>query len=200
MYANGATGIAIGFDTANFEDIKKLNDNIDFGKIEYSLNSYSDITNQQLENLTDMYKKCNGEGYSWYLGFMHYVIDDVLKMAYLYKNSSFEQEHEYRLVYNSKPCVCNEKSDNKPSFIQTFYPKGIDISDNIKIGEINYYVSRGRLVSYRPLQIKNIGSIIKEIVIGPKSLVSIHDLEMALIANGIDLSIQKINLSNSTYR
>ena len=91
-------------------------------------------------------------------------------------------------------------SGNNPSFAQTFNPKEIEIFSGINLGEIKHYVSRGGLVSYRPLHIANMGSIINEIVIGPKSPVSIHDLKMILIASGIDLSIHNINLSDSTYR
>lgn len=72
--------------------------------------------------------------------------------------------------------------------------------NDVRLDEIKHYVSRGRLVSYRPLQINNIGSIINEIVIGPKSFVSNHDLKMILVANGIDLSFYNIKLSDSTYR
>jgi|GEM_PF-835751 len=200
MYANDATGIAVGFDKKYLMNLKETNENINFGQVQYYLKSFSEMVNHRLNQMGNMYKESEEGDFSWYLEFMHYIIDDVMRTAYLYKNQSFKQEHEYRLVYNSKPCVCNEIFDNKPSFTQTLISKETDISNDLKIGEINYYVSRGRLVSYRPLQIKNIGSIINEIVIGPKSLVSIHDLEMVLIANGIDLSIQKINLSNSTYR
>ncbi|MCM1508956.1 MAG: DUF2971 domain-containing protein [Ruminococcus flavefaciens] len=200
MYANDATGIAIGFDRKFFQNLKNNSENIDFDKVNYSLKIFLETVNQKLDKLCAMYKKMGKNDYSWYLEFMNFVINEITRMAYLYKNQSFKQEHEYRLVYNSKPCVCNEISDDKPSITQTFTPKEINVSTDIKIGEINYYVSRGRLVSYRPFQINNIGSIINKIVIGPKSRVSIHDLEMILISNGIDLSIHKINLSNSTYR
>ncbi len=200
MYADNATGIAIGFNSTYFSNLKKINNDIDFGQIKYSLNSFSDTINQKLKQLTDMYKRCNKGDYSWYLGFMHYVIDDVLKMAYLYKDISFKQEHEYRIVYNSYPCICDEHTGNTPSFTQTFNPNEITISSDTSLGEIGHYVSRGKLVSYRPLRLKDFGSAIAEIVIGPKSMITVHDIEMLLIANGIDLSACNVKLSTSTYQ
>lgn len=188
MYADNAAGVAIGFDSTYFSNLKNFNKDIDFGQIKYSLNLISNTIDQKLKQLTDMYKKCNEGDISWYLDFMHYTIDDILKLAYLYKDTSFKQEHEYRIVYNSKPCICNELTGNSPSFTQTFNPNEITISSDASLGEIGHYVSRGKLVSYRPLRLKDFGSAIAEIVIGPKSMITVHDIEMLLIANGIDLS------------
>lgn len=198
MYANDATGLAVGFDKKYLQDLKKHNENIDFVQVKYSLKQFSEMINQKLGELESKY--INKNDYSWYLGFMHYVIDEVMRMIYIYKNHSFAQENECRLVFNSKPCGCNELSGSTASFNQTYIQKRVDILSDVQLSEIKHYVSRGRLVSYRPLQINNIGSIINEIVIGPKSIVSNHDLKMILVANGIDLSFYNIKLSDSTYR
>lgn len=200
MYADNASGVAIGFDSAFFSKLKDFNENIDFCQIRYSSNSFSDITNKKISQLIDMYKRSNEDDYSWYLSFMHYVIDDVLKMAYLFKDSSFKQEHEYRIGYNSRPCFCDESVSRTPSFTQTFMPNKVNISYDVTLGEIGFYTSRGKLVSYRPLHIKDFGSAIAEIVIGPKSLITVHDIEMLLISNDIDLSVNNIKISNSTYQ
>lgn len=200
MYADNASGVAIGFNSTNFSDLKKFDKNIDFGQVKYSLNSFCNATDIKLKELNNMYQNCKEGDYSWYLGFMHYIIDDVLKMAYFYKNSSFKQEHEYRIVYNSYPCICDEHTGNTPSFTKTFNPNEITISSDASLGEIGHYVSRGKLISYRPLRLKDFGSAIGEIVIGPKSIITVHDIEMLLIANDIDLSACNVKLSTSTYQ
>lgn len=122
MYANDATGLAIGFDKKYLKKLKEHNENMDFVQVKYSLKQFSEMINQKLNELVSMYMN-NKNDYSWYLGFMHYVIDEVMRMIYIYKNHSFKQENECRLVYNSKPCTCNELSGSTPSFKQTFIQK-----------------------------------------------------------------------------
>lgn len=200
MYADNATGIAIGFNSTSFTNLKNFDKNIDFGQIMYSLNSFSDILDKKLKTFNNMFHNSKKDDHSWYLEFMHYVIDDVLKMAYLYKNPSFKQEHEYRIVYNSRPCFVHEVVDNTPSFTQEFMHNEVKFSHDFTLGEIKHYTSRGKVVSYRPLRIKDFGDIINEIIIGPKSLITPHDMEIFLIANNIDLSVNKIKISKSTYQ
>lgn len=199
MYADNATGVAIGFNSANFANLKNFDKNIDFGQIKYTLSSFSDVTDEKLKIFNNMYHS-NKNDYSWYLKFMHYVIDDVLKMAYLYKNPSFEQEHECRIVYNSRPCFVHEMVDSSPVFSQKFIHNEVKLSHDFTLGEIGHYTSRGKLVSYRPLHIKDFGNIITEIIIGPKSLITPHDMEMFLISYNIGLSTNKIKISKSTYQ
>lgn len=200
MYADNATGIAIGFNSTSFTNLKNFDKNIDFGQIMYSLNSFSDISDKKLKTFNNMFHNSKKDDHSWYLEFMHYVIDDVLKMAYLYKSPSFKQEHEYRIVYNSRPCFVHEVVDNTPSFTQEFMHNEVQFSHDFTLGEIKHYTSRGKVVSYRPLHIKDFGDIINEIIIGPKSLITPHDMEIFLIANNIDLSVNKIKISKSTYQ
>lgn len=201
MYAGDASGLAIGFDGTKFEELKEINGNIDYGKIEYSVDSLCDMINDRLDNMVQIYKEQrNNNNFYWYENFVKYLIDDFLKIVYMYKNSSFEQEHEYRLVLNCKPYSYFKNKDNGYVFSQKFIKNKMEISDKFELGDIGYYTSRGRLVSYRPLKIKNFNSIINEIVIGPKSLVTKHDIEIILMANGINLPIHNIKFSNSTYQ
>ncbi len=104
MYANDAAGIAIGFDKKYFNKLKEYNQYMDFVQVKYSLKQFSEMINQKLNELINMYMN-NKNDYSWYYGFMRYVIDEVMRMIYIYKNHSFKQENECRLVHNSMPCV-----------------------------------------------------------------------------------------------
>ena len=201
MYADNATGIAIGFDSTYFSKLKNYNNHISFCKVEYSLDSFIKKLYNKIEQLTKMYKNAPENDYSWFIEFVRYIIDDILKITYIYKNASFYQEHEYRLVYNSKPCiVCNTFEEDSVSYNQEINNHEIDFSCGAVLKNISYYKSRGKLITYRPLHFNNMNSIINEIVIGPKSLVTEHDIEMLLISNGIDLPFNKIKKSFSTYQ
>lgn len=200
MYANDATGIAIGFDSTKFFKLTKQCNEIDFDKVEYSVELIPKMVDNKLNQIIDTYSmnKLDND-ISWYAEFLDYFFIDVIKMVYSFKNSSFEQEHECRISFNSKPYCKFENGDNS-GYEQNFLNKRIDISDGFEIGDIGYYISRGKLVSYRPLHIKDIGSCIKEIIIGPKSLVSENDIKMFLAANNIDFPCYRIKLSKSTYQ
>lgn len=200
MYANDATGIAIGFDSTKFLELTKHCNEIDFKKIEYSVELIPEIVDNRLNQIIDTYMmRKTKDDILWYLEFLDYFFIDVMKMVYSFKNSSFEQEHECRISFNSKPFYKFE-SLKDPVYIQDFLNTQIAISDSFEIGNIDYYISRGKLVSYRPLHIKDIGSSINEIIIGPKSLVSENDIKMFLAANNIDLPCYSIKLSKSTYQ
>lgn len=125
-----------------------------------------------------------------------------MKKVYFYKHPSFKQESEYRLVYNSKPYVYTEESDNSKTIIRTFKNEIETLTPHAKLGEISVYSSKGKLISYRPLCIKNLQmyrNIINEIVIGPKSSVSSRDVSILFNANGFNIP-NKIERSNITYQ
>lgn len=196
MYADNATGIAIGFDRSYFNNLKKHDKYIDFCQVEYSLTSFLNKFDQELKTMMTTYKSGSNNDMSFLEEFKAFLINEIQKTSYMYKNASFNQEHEYRIVFNSKPCINREAL----SFSQNTYNNITDFPHGIQLGKINFYTSRGNSVTYRPLHFNNMNSIINEIVIGPKSPVTAHDAEMLLIANGIDLPFSKIKKSFSTYQ
>ena len=201
MYSNDATGIAIGFDKNKFSKLKNQCDGIDFDKVEYTTEPISEIIDNKLNGIVDIYKnKSNNDDLSWCEEALYFLFNDIRRMTYLYKNHSFEQEHEYRLVFNSMPYRLPEIGNNKLNYEKEFIKDKVSISDEFELGEIDYYISKGKLVSYRPLKIKNMGSIINEIVTAPKTLITKNDIKMFLKVNNIDLPDYKIIQSKSTYR
>lgn len=77
----------------------------------------------------------------------------------IYKNPSFEEEREWRLILNS-------------------YPKWKEMNaGEMSFTEPTFRVSKGRLISYVELSFANIKSdFVKEIWIGPKSEVELRDI------------------------
>ncbi len=200
MYSNNATGVSIGFDINKLSLLKELNNDIDFGKVEYMATPIFPNIDKRLDNIANLYfKRKDDNDFMWYNDFIKYIIEETQKVIYLYKDPSFKQEREYRLVINSRPCYDYKILDEKPKFKQQFNKNAIKLSDDYTIGEISYFVSNGKMISYRPLKITDLGAIINEIVIAPKSLVTKNDIEMLLIANGVNLSNKNIKVSKSTY-
>ena len=80
-----------------------------------------------------------------------------------YKNPSFEEEREWRLILNSFPKW-----------------KEIKVGD-MSFTEPTYRVSKGQLISYVELSFANVKSdFVKEIWIGPKSEVELQDIKYVL--------------------
>ncbi len=190
MYANNATGIAIGFDSNKFKNLKSLT----FSKVDYTMDKQIHTIDEKIEQIINDYKEDNV--LLWFYGFIDYIMAEVLNKCFLFKNSSFEQEHEHRLVFNSRPIYFDKINGLLSS---GFIKDEKIISNEFQIGKIEFFSSRERLVSFRRLKIKNIGSVIKEIVIGPKSLIDKNDIEKVLLLNGLTEYV-KIKKSNSSYR
>lgn len=205
MYADNGTGIAIGFKADELNNLKNSKDNyqnIDFGKINYSLRKFTDDINNKINEILDKYN--TDKNYeNWYCNFMHFIIEDIMKKVYFYKHFSFKQEHEYRLVYNSKPYTYIDESDTSKIIRQRFKNQIETLTSHAKLGKVDFYYSNGKLISYRPLCLKNLQvffDIITEVVIGPKSAVRYDDIHLCLIANGIDPSKVKITRSELSYQ
>lgn len=205
MYADNGTGIAIGFKADELNNLKNSKDNfqnIDFGKMNYSLRKFTDDINNKINEILDKYKGEKNHANA-YFDFLNYIITDIMKNVYFYKHSSFKQEHEYRLVYNSKPYTYINESDTSKIIRQRFKSQIEALTSHAKLGEVDFYLSKGKLVSYRPLYIKNLqtfSGLITEVVIGPKSAVTDEDIHLLLIANGIDPSKIKITYSKLSYQ
>lgn len=109
----------------------------------------------------------------------------------IYKNPSFEEEREWRLILNS-------------------YPKWKEIKvGDMSFTEPTFRVSEGRLISYVELSFANIKrDFVKEIWIGPKSEVELWDIMCVLWRYGyydeVDDYNEKhpilITKSSSSYR
>lgn len=207
MYADDGKGLAIGFNKKNLTNYS-VGTNLDFKQVNYSLDQFIDMANEKIDYVLSVYGE-DHEANDKYIGeFANYIIDEVIEKAYYYKDKSFVQENEYRLVYNSKPFenkVENGKKTriqglkNEEEILSKFKPveenKGRDA-----IHKMNFYVSNGKMVSYRPLHFRTFDFLINEVVIGPKSLLSIEDVNDFLQVIELYLPEENIKRSQISYQ
>ncbi len=186
-YAQDGQGIAIGFSKSK---LLSLNDvlpyNLAFEQVVYDIDKQQTFIQQIIEeNIKKMQQK--GIGHTA----LELNINYSMKFP-LYKNPSFKEEAEWRLIYLSKPG--NPKPDS-------------DIKD-LQFSETKYRCSNEKIISYTELDFSRIKrDFIKEIWIGPKAKVSKKDIAELLAASGYYEGISyntrepiRIFQSNSSYR
>ncbi len=207
MYADDGKGVAIGFNSDMFMNYERATE-LDFRKVDYSLDQFIDKVDKEIDYVLSVYGKNNETNDKCLKNFAYFIIDEVINKAYYYKNKSFEQENEFRLVYNSKPFenkvengleIREQYLKNEEDILSPFKPieenKGRDA-----IHKINYYVKNGKLVSYRPLHFITFNFWINEVVIGPKSLLTEDDVCSFLQVNELYLSRDNIRRSEISYQ
>lgn len=200
MYADDAKGIAIGFDKDSLNSITIVDENMDFRKVIYNLGEIDETINNGLNILLDKYNDIKEINDSILEDFVKFVLDEVFKKAYFYKNEGFMEESEYRLVYNSKPYSSYKEQDESPAFEQIFEKNKVKVTPFDTLGEIDFYVSKGKLISYRPLRALYLHWFIDDIVIGPKSAVNCEDIKLLLQVNKAPVSRINIEKSKITYQ
>lgn len=203
MYADNATGVAIGFDSDYFINLQNNRSRIKFAKVDYSLVAFIDIINEKVKQMLDEYDIVKDKSDSWLETFLNFIINDFMEIFCFYKNSCFMQENEYRLVYNSKPySYYRDKKiiiDTLDSFTRSI-ELNFENNREVTIKDMDYYTSNGKMISYRPLHMNELRQVIKEIVIGPKSSIKERDVEIFLSINHIHIPKDKIVRSDTTYQ
>lgn len=201
MYADDAKGVAIGINKDSLNDLAVHNKNMDFRKICYKLDGINDTINHKLNRMLTKYNATKEINDNLRVDFVEFALNEVVKKAYFYKNESFIEESEYRLVYNSKPYSSHQEDDGSTVYEQILSRKEVNLtSEKDMLGKMDFYVSNGKLISYRPLRPYSLDSLINEIVIGPKSAVKCDDVEMLLKVNGINNPKIKVYKSKITYQ
>lgn len=185
-YADDGKGISIGFCKKMLESLPKImHHKLSFSKVIYDENQQEKYVNKVVEEIfRNMEHKGIGKA-GIELGANHK--DEFA----IYKNPSFEEEREWRLILNS-------------------YPKWKEIKvGDMSFTEPTFRVSNGRLISYVELSFANIKrDFVKEIWIGPKSEVELWDIIHVLWRYGyydeVDDYNEKhpilITKSSSSYR
>lgn len=185
-YADDGKGISIGFCKRMLESLPKImHHNLSFSKVIYDEKQQEKYVNKVVEEIfrNMEFKGIGLAGIEWNSNHK----DEFAK----YKNPSFEEEREWRLILNS-------------------YPKWKEIKvGDMSFTEPTFRVSNGRLISYVELSFANAKSnFVKEIWIGPKSKVEMQDIKHALKGYGyydeVDHYDEKgpilITRSSSSYR
>ena len=185
-YADDGKGISIGFCKKKLGSLsKRMHHKLSFSKVIYDENQQEKYVNKVVE---EIFRNMEYKG----IGLAGIELGANHKDEFaIYKNPSFEEEREWRLILNS-------------------YPKW----KKIKVGDMSFTeptfrVSNGRLISYVELSFANAKSnFVKEIWIGPKSKVEMQDIKHALKGYGyydeVDHYDEKgsilITRSSSSYR
>lgn len=196
-YADDGKGISIGLNKDYFVAqtppayLMKNNLYYMFDKIKYGdLNLKSLLTSSEEELLTS----CN---YKELEKCYEKILNEAIRVAPFYKSNDFLDEKEWRIAFiaytNSLmngiiPSI--NHIDNQKEWLNTI--------------KFDFTSKNNTLVSHIEAEVNNLNRAISSIIIGPKSNLSILDVKLFLISNGLlrstdDDSI-KIRLSSITYK
>lgn len=159
-YAQDGQGLAIGFSKKYLQELS-MPYSLLFNRVIYSEKRQQEFINKIAnENILKMSKK----------GVGHVALElseNYLKSFPLYKNPSFEEEQEWRIIFLANPR--NQK----------------DVSlGNFHLRPPKFRANKDKIISYLELDFTSIKTdIIKEIWIGPKSKVTLQDLLNILATN-----------------
>ena len=187
-YAQDGQGLAIGFSKSVLISLNPFKGNpytaFKLGEVFYDEKNQSDFINSVTKLI---FNKFQHEG----VGIAALDVDsDYSREFPFYKNPSFKEEKEWRLIMalgnNSKKIV----------------------RKNASFSEICYRSCDGRIISYVAMDFSKVKNIIKEVWIGPKSKVTQGDVKNLLYKYEYydkekEVSINKpirITLSESSYR
>lgn len=155
-YAQNGKGLAIGFDKKILKELNAINQfYIAFGKV-----IYDNIENYIDDIVEDNIAKLKYKG----IGHVALELGQNYKLKFPFiKNSGFREEKEWRGVVSVT--IGRNGNGNIPS------------SDKILFSKIKYRVSNDRLIPYIEMNFEKVKqSIIKKILIGPKSEIKIEDV------------------------
>jgi len=158
-YAQDGQGIAIGFSKKYLQGLKSPHSLL-FNRIIYKDKEQNKFVNAIVdENFEKMPQK--GVGHVA----LELNINYLLKFP-LYKNPSFEEEKEWRIIMLSSP-----------------NHQGISHCRDFSFLTPQYRVNNGKIISYLEMDFSKIkGDLIKEIWIGPKSKITQNDIIKLLVA------------------
>lgn len=185
-YADDGRGVSIGFDG---DKIRKLS--VKFGKIVYDRAEQIDFFKSLFATVYPAWNSLQSDG-KLRGKFIELVMYHAVDMC-LMKNPAFAEEKEIRLTRILTP--------HKDGTYWRLSDKGGSSADKAskKSQNIKYRSRNGGLIAYVDLPFSGLGkSVIREVVIGPKSNNNGNEVSMALTSFGFkDFKIIK---SKATYR
>lgn len=107
----------------------------------------------------------------------------LAKMSLTYKNPSFSEEKEWRIVHTPAISVYEVESETEK-----------------RMSNLNFRIANEKIMTFYKYKLDDIfnSDLIKEIVLGPKSNIDLPELEQFLKFHELDKT--KISISESTYR
>lgn len=195
-YADDAAGYAIGFDSEYLEKIGTIKyDNYLFHsiflyeKVTYRKDRQQAIVNgvasKLIKALKQLLKKPSSSGLlEQCRALTDCAFFDIFEKCICIKNPFFREEKESRLC-----CIITT-----PDMMRSSIP----VDDHISVSPMGFFTRNNNLVPYADLQFNDqLGSVIKEVIIGPKCTASVKNVEVFLKLNGVDCPVRK---SEGTYR
>lgn len=193
-YADNGKGVSIGFKMQTFsriptiaQSVKKAK-SVAFGKVLYGKVAvdalFSQCPTASAGKLSDTFES------------MERAFGGALLYAPFCKNDAFEEEKEWRLIISME----EDALQNNMDWQQLPFPQ----KSNFSILRLGFIPKNNTLVSHIELEINDMKSVIDSITIGPKSNLSVKDVQLFLISLGLlddleDTSIAVIP-SEASYR
>lgn len=185
-YADDGRGVSIGFDSAMFPRQQHLpmtnadpGMNIALWPVEYSLQGQKQAILKLLDN-----SEFSGQFGSTDASINYQLLGSHLTcLNPMLKNPAFEEEKEWRLIHTPQ---LRTNSSNSHSVFGSNYSH-------------NQRVSNGRIITYFEFPMpSNLMTVIRDVWIGPRSLLTVGDVKLALGINGFgEISVHQ---SSATYR
>lgn len=200
-YGDGLKGVAIEFDIDFLQSYldEKFNFKFEFGSIKYDEAEKIEFIKNKVNEINDV------PNYIYKLHWPIYAIYFIMHFAQaraLFKSQSFCAENEYRLFFDPK-----EYEFYHNTILQFKEVNGNSVEESIRDYNYNkeiihfleqnkkFALMRNGINSYLPLNLnlfgKEKGSLIKQIILGPKCTQSIEELKDFLLSNGYDTNISK---------
>jgi len=185
-YTRNNEGVALGFN----QNILKEIPNINIYKVIYEkekqkdiLKCFKNILKQYLNRYEEIFAHCNisYDNYSFKLFFLNWL-RELEKIIVIFKDSSFSEEREWRLIYDIKD-INKNRNEN---FL-------------FKNEIIKYRIKNNYLLPYIEINNLNLGSIINQVVIGPFENKLVLGKGIQHFFNTYDYKIN-INYSEIPYR
>lgn len=202
-YANDACGVSIGFSTESFYPLaRSIRSSYNFSQVRYSLSDLYDQIEKYTTERTKQY--FTGDPQNDSLALLN-IVDTTLSMilynSILYKNPNFNEEKEWRLVYN--PFGNIRRIMDKLSYydrMSEMFNKSIE-KGGFTRNPMTFHISNDKIVSHVDLSFESIRkSFIKEIIIGSKANIDDLDLELFLLSSGYNPMKIYIHKSKIPYR
>lgn len=197
-YADDGLGIAIGFDYDAMKKLVKNSLDLYIGEVIYQKEKQRKLIKekvykpafQYMRNLFEQDRVRVSDIFETFFVEEFDVFCEVLDISEqifcFLKNPAFEEEHEVRMVYNTGIYEEIEMQDLRKHMLVPH-----EFGNNRRkliLQPMQVQEKRGKLVTYADLCFEQCiqDGIIKEIIIGPKSSVTEHDIFQILCVNGFE--------------
>ena len=201
-YANKGLGVCIGF---NEDYIKKFELPFRYDEIKYNLTLDENKTKKSIKEFNDYLtsienKNTNSKIFQNMESRIWKIFYELYLKSFFYKNYSFESENEYRLCIPSIELKRNINND--------FIEEGKNEGNNLNTSYIRYSVSNEKIREYICLKMDKFCNhynvdyrdFIKEIIIGPKSIMNEELVKRFLEYKKLPELTSKVKKSKSSLR